>query len=67
MRQSANAVIIVIGTLLISNATAWCNEVLNSTREQVTQSVRDDVHRKIHEREHAPAVYARPPREEYRR
>jgi hypothetical protein len=67
MRQSAYAVIIVIGTLLVSNAAAWCNEVLNSTREQVTQSVRDDVRRKIHEREHAPAVYARPPREEYRR
>jgi hypothetical protein len=67
MRQSAYAVIIVIGTLLVSNTAAWCNEVLNSTREQVTQSVRDDVRRKIHEREHAPAVYARPPREEYRR
>ena len=67
MQKSVYAATIVIGTLLASNAAAWCNEVLSSTREQVTQSVRDDVRRKIHEREHAPVVYAHPPREEYRR
>jgi hypothetical protein len=62
MQKSVYAAIVVIGTLLASNAAAWCNEVLNSTRESVTQTVRDDVRRKIRERERS-AVYARRPRE----
>ena len=63
MRHSAcHAAVIAIAALTVWSAQARCNEVLNSTREQVTQTVRDNVRRQIQERERA-AVYARHPRE----
>jgi hypothetical protein len=68
MRKSAYPAPIVVGTQQASNVAAWCNEVLSSTREQVTQRVRDDVRRRIHEREcQAPPAVHHHPREGYRR
>jgi hypothetical protein len=51
MRHPAcHAAIIALATLVVWSAEARCNEIVNSTRETIIQSVRDDVRRRIQER-----------------
>ena len=65
MRHSAcHAAAIALAALTLWSAEARANEVLNSSRETIIQSVRDDVRRQIQERrayppqhEHAPRQY----------
>lgn len=50
-----HAVLIGLGMLLVTTTVARCDEAGDS-REQIIQGVRDDIHRKIQERNEAPAV-----------
>lgn len=60
MRNSVNyAAIILFGTLMVCNAAARCNEVVVSSRDTIIQGVRDDVRRKIQERNVSSSVHAR--------
>jgi hypothetical protein len=60
MRYSAHHAIVLgfilgFGMLLLANASARADEVLDSSREQIIQSTRDDVRRKIQEQNEIPA------------
>jgi hypothetical protein len=55
MRYPAwHAVVIALVTLVLWSGEARSNEIVNSTRESIIQSVRDDVRRRIQERRAYP-------------
>jgi hypothetical protein len=49
------AAILVFGLLAVLDAKAKADEAVDSTRESIIQGVRDDIRRKIQERNEAPA------------
>jgi len=62
MRHPAcDAAVIALAALCLWSAEARSNEALNSTRETIIQSVRDDVRRRIQERRVYPPQHEHHP------